>query len=153
MGAVGLILAFGVAAWIVRFRGDGAENAGPQAVRAGVLLPRLDAAAGWINGGPLTPDSLAGRPTAVILWSDTDPRSLDALPWAESWHRAYAPFGARVVGVHVPDYSFGADSMVSARVARRMGLHFPIALDPHYQILSAFGRDEERPARPHETCP
>jgi len=146
IGVAFLIVAFSAGAWLLRYGPEGPDRAGPQMVRSDSRLPRLDGAEGWINGHPLTPDSLQGHPTVLMLWSDTDPASLESLPWAESWYRAYAPFGVRVIGVHLPDYAFASDSAVAGRAVRRLSRHFPIALDPHYQILSAFGRDEERPA-------
>jgi len=72
-------------------------------------IPSLTTAAGWLNGGPLTADSLAGHPVVLLIWSDSDPRSLEVLPEVQGWHQAYARYGVRVVGVHVPDYSFGAE--------------------------------------------
>ena len=109
-------------------------------------LPSFDAATAWLNGGPLTSDSLRGRTTVIMVWSDTDPRSLRALPEVESWHRAYARFGVRVIGVLAPDYTFGTDIDVARATARRLGLTFPIALDPAYAIRAQLARAGERPS-------
>jgi hypothetical protein len=108
-------------------------------------LPSLDGATGWLNGGPLTGDSIAGRPVVLFIWSDTDPRSLERLPMIQGWHDAYARYGVRIVGVHAPDYSFGTDSSVARGVARRLGLTFPIALDPGYRIRKGLGAREDHP--------
>jgi thiol-disulfide isomerase/thioredoxin len=117
----------------------------PERDLTGSPLPSLAEASGWLNGGPLTLDSLRGHPTVVALWSDTDPECLRALPVLESWHQAYARYGARVVGVHQPDFAFAADSSVPARLARRLRLGFPIALDPAYAIRRLLGGPADGP--------
>jgi len=108
---------------------------------AAATLPDFGAAAGWVNGGPLTADSLRGAPVALVVWSDTDPRGLDLVREAEAWHQAYARYGARVVAVHVPEFSFAAESSVTAGVAKRLGLHVPIARDPGYLVQRRLGLD------------
>jgi thiol-disulfide isomerase/thioredoxin len=115
------------------------EDAAPAGELVGTALPNLTGASGWLNGGPLPPASLRGHPTVVALWSDTDPECLRALPVLQSWYQAYARYGVRVIGVHEPDFAFAADSTVPARIASRLGLHFPIALDPAYAIRHDLG--------------
>lgn len=103
------------------------------------ILPSLDGASGWLNGDRHAVDSLRGHPVLLALWSDTDPRCLEALSRLESWHAAYSRYGVRVLGVYAPEFLFGVDSMVPVRIARRYGLSFPIALDPSYQVRSRLG--------------
>ncbi|MEK7331703.1 MAG: hypothetical protein AAB113_12985, partial [Candidatus Eisenbacteria bacterium] len=121
------------------------RRAAPGSEMVGAALPSLADASGWLNGGPLTPDSLRGHLTVVALWSDTDPECLRALPVLQSWHQAYARYGARIVGVHEPDFAFAADPSVPARLALRMGLSFPIALDPAYAIRRHLGGPSDGP--------
>ena len=102
-------------------------------------LPALARLVAWRGGGPLTADSLRGRPVALLLWSETDPRSLAALGIADAWHRAFAPLGARVIAVHVSDYDFAADSAVGESVARRGGLALTRADDPSGFVEGALG--------------
>jgi hypothetical protein len=109
-------------------------------------LPALDRLVAWRNGGPLTPDSLQGHPVAVLLWSDTDPRGLAGLAIADAWHRAYAPLGARVVAIHVPEYDFATDTSVALGIARQQGLALTMADDPSGFIAGALGGG---PAGPH----
>lgn len=108
-------------------------------------VPELPADAKWLGGGPLTADSLAGHPLVFVVWSDTDPRSLALLPVADGWQRAYGRYGLRVVGVHTPDFSFAADPAVAEDVRRRLGLTFPIVVDPGYAIERSL-ETTERPA-------
>ena len=104
----------------------------------GAPLPTLADAAQWVNGNRASADSLRGHPTVLALWSDTDPEAMHVLPILQSWHHAYARYGARIIGVHEPDFAFAADSTVPASLARRMRLTFPIALDPAYVIRQRF---------------
>jgi hypothetical protein len=102
-------------------------------------LPHLASATALLNRGTFAPESLAGHPVVVVLWSDTDPRALAALPHAQSWWQAYARYGVRVLGVHSPEFAFAADPAVPRRITQRLHLTFPIALDPNYQIRNRFG--------------
>jgi hypothetical protein len=139
LGVVALVLF--LASRIIPFRlftaSDDAQRDGSGLL--GASLPTLADAAGWLNGDRSVADSLRGHPTVVALWSDTDPECLGALAVLQSWYQAYGRYGARIVGVHEPDFAFAADSSVPARLALRMGLSFPIALDPAYAIRERFG--------------
>ena len=102
-------------------------------------LPSLAGLSAWRNSAPLGPDSLKGHPVAVLLWSDTDPRSLAALAVAEAWHRTYAPYGIRVIAVHEPEYAFASDTAVAAAIARRLDLTLPFADDVAGLVEAAIG--------------
>jgi hypothetical protein len=105
----------------------------PAPVTALGPMPSLDGVAGWVNGRPRPRQPL----TALVLWSDTDPRSLRAMDDAAEWSRLFGPHGVSVVGVHLPEFSYGADTAIAARIVRRLGIGFPIALDPAYSLSSA----------------
>jgi len=78
-------------------------------------LAALADASGWLGGGPVRADSLRGRTVLLVAWSDADPLSLRLLREADAWQAAYGRFGLRVVGVHVPEFAFSADSAAPAR--------------------------------------
>src|SRR5262245_33928364 len=137
--AVVFLIALALGAWLAR-SGPWARRGPPAAtLRAPAIIERLEDAAPWIQH-PLDADSLRGRLRVVLLWSDSDPRALRALPDAEAWHRAYGRFGVRVVAVHVPQFVFAADSTVPARIARAMHLTLPIVSDPSYHVTGELGR-------------
>jgi hypothetical protein len=92
----------------------------------------------WVNGAPGSPDSTASA-TALVMFADTDPHAPTVLRAAEGWHEAYGGFGVRVLGVHAPQFAFAADTAVTARLARRAGARFPIALDPSLSVASVLG--------------
>ncbi len=110
-----------------------------------VALDALDDASGWLNGGPGVADSLRGAPALIVVWSDTDPLSLAALPQAQGWLDAYGRYGLRVVGVHVPEYAFAADPPVPALVAQRLDVRFPVALDAGARVAPRLGAGEHLP--------
>src|SRR5512136_2654755 len=45
----------------------------------GGTLPSLASAPAWVNGGPITPDSLGRRMTVMVVFSDTRPVTFDLL--------------------------------------------------------------------------
>ena len=53
----------------------------------------------WVNGAALPPDSLRNHLLALVVWTESEPLSLELLPEAEAWHRAYARHGVRVIGI------------------------------------------------------
>jgi hypothetical protein len=114
------------------------ERAAPDAGPALEALPPLPDS-GWVQGGPLPPDSLRGHTVVLALFSDTHPGAIAALPRIDEWHAAYARFGVRVIGVHVPEYAFATAPEVAERFAGRLGLTFPIVRDPSLALLSALG--------------
>jgi len=108
-------------------------------------LPTLERATAWLDSAPLTPDSLRGRPVALLLWRDTDPLAPAALAVAEAWHHAFTPWGARVIAVHEPAFAFATRPEVAAAVARRLALTLPIADDATGTIEGLLGGTDEGP--------
>ena len=102
-------------------------------------LPGLPELETWLNGPPQTADSLRGRVAVIVLWRDTDPQSLWRLLEAQSWHRHLQRSGVAVVGIHLPEFAFAADSSVPAAAVRRLGVTFPIGLDPGLQTWKLLG--------------
>jgi hypothetical protein len=137
------VVALAIGALLPRLGAHWRGNAGGSSSAA--LLPALDGAGSWVRGFA-TSDSLRGRVVLVVMWSDTDPAALRVLPEVEAWRQAYGRYGLRVLGVHVPDFAFAADTAVVARYADRLGLEFPIVSDPSYLLSSRFPRTLERPS-------
>lgn len=108
-------------------------------------LPDLEAAEGWLNGPPLTADSLAGRIVVLAFWSATDPRSIRSLPEIEAWHRAYQRYGVRVIAVHSPEFAMSSDPVYASRLPERFGLTVPLALDPALKITNELATTDGLP--------
>jgi hypothetical protein len=102
-------------------------------VAIGDPMPSLDGVAGWVNGRAQPGLAL----TALVLWSDTDPRSAKLLDDAREWSRLFGPYDVQVIGVHTPEFSFAADTAVATHIVKGLGLDFPVALDPSYTVSSA----------------
>ena len=91
-------------------------------------MPALDSVA-WLGGSaPAAPDS--GAPEVIAVFSDTDPAAFDLLPAVEVWFESYARWGVEVRALHRPQFAFAADTAVAGRCVRRLGVGFPVALDP-----------------------
>ncbi len=142
---IAFIIALGVGVLLPRFgvfgrrAGEGLDS--PIASR----LPSFEQLGPWLQH-PLTADSLRGRIVVVVLWADTSPRALRVLPEVQAWHLAYSRYGVRVIGVHMPEFAFSADTAVAARFVGRLGLTFPIVSDPSYRVWGQLPRMLDRPA-------
>lgn len=141
LAATAAVLGAGLLAWRLASRLPPAPggSAHPEA-----RLGSLAGAAAWWNGA-VPDDSLRGRAAVVLLWSDADPRAAAALATLAAWHAAYAPLGARVIAVHVPEYAYAADTAVAGSIVRRERLAFPVASDPAGAIAARFGGATEGP--------
>lgn len=116
----------------------GPASVAPETALVGRPMPDLTGLA-WLQSKPPATDSLRDAPAVVVVFSDTDPVALRALPALETWHEAYGRFGVRVIGVHQPEFAFAAAESVAAAFVRRAGLGFPVALDPGYRLRAALG--------------
>jgi len=141
-----IVLGAVLALWVLFVAPQLADRrAGDAAGGSAEPLAALTEASGWLDGGPVPADSLRGRTVLLVAWSDADPLSLRSLREAEAWQLAYGRFGLRVVGVHVPEFAFSADSATPARALRRLGVHLPVALDAGSRVGSRLGVGEELP--------
>ena len=71
-----------------RFRSSGAE-----ALAFEGRLPGFEAAAGWLNSPPLTPDELRGKVVLVDFWTYTCINWLRTLPYVRAWDAKYRDLG------------------------------------------------------------
>lgn len=101
-------------------------------------MPGFEAASGWLNGGPLTPDGLRGRVVLVDFWTYTCINWLRTLPYLRAWHTKYEPHGLTIIGAHTPEFGFEREEANVVPRAREFGVAFPIALDAEYGVWNAF---------------
>src|SRR5215211_4568637 len=78
-------------------------------VFAGVHMPSLDGATGWLNSEPLGPAELRGHVVLVNFWTLTCINWLRQEPYVRAWSRAYRDDGLIVIGVHTPEFGFEHD--------------------------------------------
>ena len=94
----------------------------------------------WINA--LTPPALAalrGRVALIHLWSFTDPICLRPLPYLRTWHERYSEIGVEFIGIHVPVFRFAKDRSLVQSAAGRLGVRWPVMLDPEARFLATLG--------------
>jgi thiol-disulfide isomerase/thioredoxin len=106
--------------------------------RAEGHLPTFDGATGWLNSSPLTPEGLRGSVVLVDFWTYTCINWLRTLGYVRAWAEKYGDQGLVVVGVHTPEFPFEQDVENVRWAVDEMKVSYPVALDPHYAIWSAF---------------
>jgi AhpC/TSA family protein len=106
------------------------------AIHAPEFPPRMD----WLGVAFLRMDKLLGD-NAVLLefWDHARVNSLRTMPYLKAWHERYGERGLRVVGVHTPGYSFGRDRDLVAAAVERLGIDYPILLDPDFMVWRDYG--------------
>src|SRR3954453_20579721 len=107
-------------------------------VSAGVHMPSLDGATGWLNSEPLGPAELRGKVVVVNFWTLTCINWLRQEPYVREWSRAYRDDGLIVIGVHTPEFSFEHDVEAVRRALEERDIDYPVALDNDYGVWSAF---------------
>ena len=104
-------------------------------------LPSFAGATGWLNirdGKELPPETFLGKVVVVNVWTFQCYNCLNALPHVKALAAKYRDQDVVVVGVHTPKL---ARERVPANVATavaRLGVTYPVALDPNYAIWRAF---------------
>jgi|SRR5215211_7459739 len=107
-------------------------------VFAGVHMPSLDGATGWLNSEPLGPAELRGHVVLVNFWTLTCINWLRQEPYVRAWSRAYRDDGLIVIGVHTPEFSFEHDIDLVRRATEERDIDYPVAQDNDYGIWTAF---------------
>lgn len=94
----------------------------------------------WVNSPPLRMAELAGGSAALLEFIDTARvNSHRTLPYLSEWHARYSPLGLAVIGVHCPGYSFGADPGPAREAIAKLGIGFPVVLDPGFGLWRDYG--------------
>jgi cytochrome c biogenesis protein CcdA/thiol-disulfide isomerase/thioredoxin len=110
----------------------------------GPAAPDFKAVQQWINtpgGRPLTIRQLRGKVVLVDFWTYSCVNCLRTLPHVKAWDRAYRKDGLVIVGVHTPEFAFErVPSNVEAAV-RKLGVHYPVALDNKYGTWNAYANE------------
>lgn len=101
-------------------------------------MPSLDGATQWLNGPPLSNESLRGKVVLVDFWTFDCINCRNSLPYVNEWAAKYADKGLVVIGVHTPEYPFERliDNVREATV--RLGVKHPVAIDNQYRVWNAF---------------
>jgi thiol-disulfide isomerase/thioredoxin len=101
---------------------------------------------GWINSKPLTIAELRGKVVLVDFWTYSCINCLRTLPHVEAWDRLYRKDGLVIVGVHTPEFAFEHVPSNVRSAVKRLGIHYPVALDNEYGTWTAY-QNEYWPAK------
>ena len=107
-------------------------------VFAGVHMPSLDGATGWLNSEPLGPPELRGHVVLVNFWTLTCINWLRQEPYVRAWSKAYRDDGLIVIGVHTPEFSFEHDIDLVRKAVETRDIDYPVAQDNDYEVWTAF---------------
>lgn len=80
-----------------------------------------------------------GRPVLVEFMDVARINSVRTLPYTVAWNERYGPLGLRVIGVHSPGYSFGRDPEVVVPAIEKLGIPYPVVLDPDFVVWREYG--------------
>jgi hypothetical protein len=104
-----------------------------------IPAPEFPSGVEWLGAPFVRVNTLLGRHALLIeFWDFARINSLRTLPYFKAWHERYADAGLAVVGVHSPGYSFGRDRDTVERAVERLGIGYPVALDPDFEVWRAY---------------
>jgi hypothetical protein len=107
---------------------------------AEIYAPEFPTGLDWLNVAFLRMNTLMGRGAVLVeFWDFARINSLRTLPYLKEWHSRYRDAGLRVIGVHTPGYSFGRDRDTVARAVERLGIDYPVLLDPDFETWREYG--------------
>ncbi len=110
-------------------------------LKVGPAAPTLGTAKGWLNTKPLTSADLKGKVVLYDFWTYSCINCDRAISHVRSWYQRYATDGLVVVGIHSPEFDFEKSPSNVAAAVKRLGVDYPVALDPDMTIWNAFGNN------------
>lgn len=102
-------------------------------------LPSLSGGTGWINGDPVTPESLKGKVVLIDFWTWDCINCQHTLPYVRDWANKYQSQGLVVIGVHTPEYPWEKPLSSVKDAVNKWHLPYRVVADNNYQIWNAFG--------------
>ncbi|HII3388863.1 TPA: cytochrome c biogenesis protein/redoxin [Enterobacter cloacae] len=108
-------------------------------------LPSLSGGTGWVNGDPVTSDSLRGKVVLIDFWTWDCINCQHTLPHVRDWAKKYQAQGLVVIGVHTPEYPWEKPLASVQKAVSKWQLPYRVVTDNNYKIWNAFG-DQYWPA-------
>ncbi|ENA0608728.1 redoxin domain-containing protein [Enterobacter bugandensis] len=102
-------------------------------------LPSLSGGTGWVNGDPVTSESLRGKVVLIDFWTWDCINCQHTLPHLREWANKYQPQGLVVIGVHTPEYPWEKPLASVKNAVNKWQLPYPTVADNNYKIWNAFG--------------
>src|SRR6266480_4582668 len=103
--------------------------------------PDIQGISAWINSAPLTMQRLRGRVVLVDFWTYSCINCLRTLPYLKSWDERYRSKGLVILGVHSPEFAFEHSLGNVRQAVKRLGIHYPVALDNDFATWNAYGNE------------
>jgi cytochrome c biogenesis protein CcdA/thiol-disulfide isomerase/thioredoxin len=107
--------------------------------------PDIQGIDAWINTPALSAGDLRGKVVLVDFWTYSCINCLRTLPYLKSWDERYRSRGLVIVGVHSPEFAFEHDLGNVRAAVKRLGIHYPVALDNDFATWNAY-RNQYWPA-------
>ena len=102
-------------------------------------LPSLSGGTGWVNGDPVTSDSLRGKVVLIDFWTWDCINCQHTLPHVRDWAKNYQAQGLVVIGVHTPEYPWEKPLASVQKAVTKWQLPYRVVTDNNYKIWNAFG--------------
>ena len=102
-------------------------------------LPSLSGGTGWVNGDPVTSDSLQAKVVLIDFWTWDCINCQHTLPHVRDWAQKYQAQGLVVIGVHTPEYPWEKPLASVQKAVTKWQLPYRVVTDNNYKIWNAFG--------------
>jgi cytochrome c biogenesis protein CcdA/thiol-disulfide isomerase/thioredoxin len=103
--------------------------------------PDVTGISSWVNSPRLSIPRLRGKVVLVDFWTYSCINCLRTLPYLKSWDERYRSQGLVILGVHTPEFGFEHDLGNVRAAVKRLGIHYPVALDNHYGTWKAYSNN------------
>ena len=106
------------------------------------VTPEFPHDASWINASGLSMRRMSGRKAVLVAFlNPSSVNSLRTLPVLNALFDRYALSQLMVVAVMTPDLDFQRDANWAKRAVERLGIEFPVVLDPDRRLWKAYGAE------------
>jgi len=93
----------------------------------------------WLNTNQaITRKQLRNFVVLIDFWDYTCVNCLRTLPYLTKWHRRYAQYGLKIIGVHSPEFKFAQYPSNLENALTQYQIEYPILLDNAYETWSHF---------------
>ena len=94
----------------------------------------------WLGEAPESMAALTAPGPVLVHFIDfAQLNSVRSLPYLVEWERRYGDAGLRVIGIQVARFPFGFDADVVGAGLARLGVEFPVAIDPGRDLWRLYG--------------
>jgi len=94
------------------------------------------------TGRPLTPKrELRGKVTLIDFWDYSCINCINSLPYLREWWERYRQYDFMVIGIHTPEFTFGADAEKVRSAMLRFNIPYPVVNDPEYENWERYKND------------